>query len=98
MNLTDNDVLAIVLTSATAFIAIASIAKLVIDRGVSLAEVALDKVRLQCRAENIKNAGWPPAHLDADGDVHRVEYDDNDVELLTAGVHPQGVRPVAEAS
>lgn len=23
------------------------------------------------RTKNIKNAGWPPAHLDADGDLHR---------------------------
>lgn len=30
-----------------------------------------DSYRLRQRAKNIKNAGWPPAHLDADGDLHR---------------------------
>ena len=25
------------------------------------------------RSRNIKNAGWPPAHLDADGDVVKVQ-------------------------
>lgn len=53
MNLSTNDVIAI------AFIFFIVMA---------IASAWVSVTRTRARAENIKNAGWPPSRLDADGD------------------------------
>lgn len=89
MNLSQFDVLAIfVICGAVMFIANAWRITRVAQVQADVAREEARKVRLQCRSENIKAAGWPPYYLDADGDKHQEGFDDNDVLLFKAGVHP----------
>lgn len=98
MNLSQFDVLAIfMICVAVMYVANAWRITRVAQVQADVAREEALKVRLQCRAENIKAAGWPPYYLDADGDKHSESYDDNDVLLFKAGVHPMQT-VIAEAA